>query len=62
MSRSACEDYKIAARLAHDNYDRSRKLSKIGSVSDEIMDQVRSRKDDADVRLDVVLRHVADRR
>ncbi|MGA9033966.1 MAG: efflux RND transporter periplasmic adaptor subunit [Sulfuricaulis sp.] len=47
----ACEDYKIAARLAHDNYDRSRKLSKIGSVSDETMDQVRRQKDDADVRL-----------
>lgn len=47
----ACEDYKIAARLAHENYDRSRKLSKIGSVSDETMDQVRRQKDDADVRL-----------
>ncbi len=47
----ACEDYKIAARLAHENYDRSRKLSKIGSVSAETMDQVRKQKDDADVRL-----------
>lgn len=47
----ACEDYKIAARLAHENYDRSHKLSKIGSVSAETMDQVRRQKDDADVRL-----------
>jgi len=47
----ACEDYKIAARLAHENYDRSRKLSKIGSVSAETMDQVRKQRDDADVRL-----------
>jgi len=47
----ACEDYKIAARLAHENYDRSHKLSKIGSVSAEAMDQVRNHRDDADVRL-----------
>ncbi|MBI3779001.1 MAG: efflux RND transporter periplasmic adaptor subunit [Gammaproteobacteria bacterium] len=47
----ACEDYKIAARLAHENYDRSQKLSKIGSVSAETMDQVRRQRDDADVRL-----------
>lgn len=47
----ACEDYKIAARLAHENYDRSFKLSKIGSVSVETMDQVRDQRDDADVRL-----------
>lgn len=47
----ACEDYKIAARLAHENYDRSLRLSKIGTVSAETMDQVRQQKDDADVRL-----------
>lgn len=47
----ACEDYKIAARLAHKNYDRSHELAKIGSVSDETMDQVRKQKDDADIRL-----------
>lgn len=47
----ACEDYKIAARLAHENYDRNFKLSKIGSVSAETMDQVRNHRDDADVRL-----------
>jgi HlyD family secretion protein len=47
----ACEDYKIAARLAHENYDRSHKLVKIGSVSAETMDQVRKQRDDADVRL-----------
>src|SRR3990172_9059061 len=37
----ACEDYKIAARLAHENYARSHQLAKIGSVSAETMDQVR---------------------
>lgn len=47
----ACDDYKIAARLAHENYNRSLRLSRIGSVSAETMDQVRQQKDDADVRL-----------
>jgi HlyD family secretion protein len=47
----ACDDYKIAARLAHENYDRNFKLSKIGSVSAETMDQMRNQRDDADVRL-----------
>jgi HlyD family secretion protein len=47
----ACEDYKIAARLAHENYDRALKLSRIGSVSAETMDQIRNQRDDADVRL-----------
>ena len=47
----SCEDYKIAARLAHENYQRSLGLSKIGTVSAETMDQVRHQRDDADVRL-----------
>ncbi len=47
----ACEDYKIAARLAHENYDRNLKLSRIGSVSAETMDQMRNQRDDNDVRL-----------
>ncbi len=51
LATLACEDYKIASRLAHENYDRSLRLSRIGSVSAETMDQVRKQKDDADVRL-----------
>lgn len=47
----SCEDYKIAARLAHENWDRSRRLAKIGSVTEEALDQIRNRKEDADVRL-----------
>jgi HlyD family secretion protein len=47
----ACEDYKVAAKLAHENYARSLRLSKIGSVSAEAMDQVRNQKETADVRL-----------
>lgn len=46
-----CADYKIAARLAHENYDRTFKLSRIGSASAETLDQMRRQKDDADVRL-----------
>jgi HlyD family secretion protein len=46
-----CEDYKIAARLARENYDRALKLSKIGSVSAEALDQFRNQKEDADIRL-----------
>jgi HlyD family secretion protein len=46
-----CEDVRVAARLARETYDRSLKLSKIGSVSAETMDQVRNRKEDIDVRL-----------
>lgn len=46
-----CEDYKIAARLARENYERSLKLARIGSVSAEAMDQIRNQKDDADIRL-----------
>ncbi|HUK55097.1 MAG TPA: HlyD family efflux transporter periplasmic adaptor subunit [Nitrospiria bacterium] len=46
-----CEDFKIAARLAHQNYDRAVALSKSGFVTPETMDQLRNRKDDADTRL-----------
>jgi HlyD family secretion protein len=48
----ACEDYRVAARLAHENYNRNLKLSKIGSVSAETMDLVRNQKEAADIRLD----------
>jgi HlyD family secretion protein len=47
-----CEDYKIAARLAHENYDRGVQLSKSDLVSQETMDQLRNRKDDADTRVE----------
>jgi HlyD family secretion protein len=47
----SCEDFKLAARLAHQNYDRAVQLSKSGLVSEETMDQLRDRRDDADTRL-----------
>ena len=47
----ACEDIKIEDRLAHQNYDRAVQLSKSSLVSQETMDQLRNRKDEADTRL-----------
>lgn len=46
-----CEDIKIAARLAHENYDRYIKLAKSGTATPETLDQVRNRKEDADTKL-----------
>lgn len=47
----ACEDYRVAAKLARENYERNLRLRKIGSVSAEAMDQVRNQKETADIRL-----------
>ncbi|MFA5975487.1 MAG: HlyD family efflux transporter periplasmic adaptor subunit [Elusimicrobiota bacterium] len=46
-----CDDVKVAAGLARANYDRSLRLYKSGTVSQEVWDQVRSRKEDSDVRM-----------
>ncbi len=46
-----CEDYKIAARLARESYARDVQLAKIGSVSQEKLDQARHQKEDAETRL-----------
>ncbi len=47
----ACEDIKVAAELANDNYRRTLGLFRTGTASQETMDQVQNRKEDADVRL-----------
>ncbi len=47
----ACEDIKVAAELANDNYRRTLGLFRTGTASQETMDQVKNRKEDADVRL-----------
>jgi len=47
----SCEEYKIAARLASETYERDRKLARIGSVSQERLDAVRSQKEDTATRL-----------
>lgn len=46
-----CEDYKIAARLARENYARDVQLARIGTVSQERLDQARNHKEDAETRL-----------
>ncbi|OFZ55623.1 MAG: hypothetical protein A2428_12240 [Bdellovibrionales bacterium RIFOXYC1_FULL_54_43] len=46
-----CEDVKIAAELAKENFVRNSRLFKAGTVSQEIMDQVKNKKQDADIRL-----------
>lgn len=47
----ACEDIRVASRLANENYDRTLKLFRSGTASKESLDQMRNRKDDADVRM-----------
>jgi HlyD family secretion protein len=47
----ACEDVKVAADLARINFERTKGLFEAGTSSQDAMDQVRSRKDDADVRI-----------
>jgi HlyD family secretion protein len=47
----SCEDFKIAARLARENYARDSKLARIGSVSQERLDAVRYQMQDTETRL-----------
>jgi len=47
----ACEDYKIADEIANENYDRTAKLFHTGSMPKETLDQMKNRKDDADLRI-----------
>jgi HlyD family secretion protein len=49
--RLLCDDVKVADDLSNINYRRNLKLFKSGTISPDTMDQVRNRKDDADVRL-----------
>jgi HlyD family secretion protein len=46
----SCEDIRVASELANDNYRRTVNLFKAGTSSQETMDQVKNRKEDADVR------------
>jgi len=47
----ACEDIRVASRLANENFDRNLRLFKTGTASQETLDQMKNHKDDADVRL-----------
>lgn len=51
LVRLTCDDTKIAADLAGVNFRRSTRLFKAGTLSPDAMDQVRSRKEESDVRL-----------
>ncbi len=47
----ACEDVKVASELANVNYRRTLGLFRADTASQETMDDVRNKKEDADVRL-----------
>jgi len=51
LMRLACEDIRLAANIADENFSRSYKLFKEGSQSKENFDQVKNRKEDADLRV-----------
>jgi HlyD family secretion protein len=51
MVKLSCEDFTVASRLANQNYNRNQRLFKSGTVSQDTMDQVKNRKDEADLRL-----------
>ncbi len=51
LIKLVCDDIKVASELANINFNRNSRLFKAGTVSQEAMDQVRNRKEDADVRL-----------
>jgi HlyD family secretion protein len=46
-----CEDFKVAAELANTNYDRNLSMYKNGTVTQEVLDQLKSRKDEANIKL-----------
>ncbi len=47
----ACEDYRLAYQIATQNFTRAASLFKQGSQSEESYDQIKNRKDDADLKL-----------
>lgn len=49
--RLLCDDTKVASDLADINFHRNERLFKGGTISPDTMDQVKNRKDDADVRM-----------
>ncbi len=48
----ACENYKLAAHLAHDNYERYIRLLKTGATSEDVVDTLKTQMDDADTKVD----------
>ncbi|MEI6805246.1 MAG: efflux RND transporter periplasmic adaptor subunit [Myxococcaceae bacterium] len=51
LIKLSCEDFTLASRLANQNYDRNLRLFKSGTVSQDTIDQVKNKKDEADLRV-----------
>ena len=47
----SCEDVKLDDELAHENYQRTLRLFRSGTATQEALDQMRNKKEDSDVRL-----------
>jgi len=48
----SCEDYKVNAQLANHNYNRNLRMFNKGAVSQDVMDQMTFKKQDADIHVD----------
>ncbi|HTL12740.1 MAG TPA: efflux RND transporter periplasmic adaptor subunit [Bdellovibrionota bacterium] len=51
LVRLSCENIKVAADLASTAFERTQRLFKAGTVSQDTMDQVRNRKQESDVQV-----------
>ncbi len=51
LARLSCDDVKVTSDLANENYNRTLRLFKAGTESQETMDLIKSKKDDADVKM-----------
>jgi HlyD family secretion protein len=47
----ACDDIRVNAKLANDNYARALKLRGAGSIAEEAFDQIANKKQDSDMRM-----------
>lgn len=51
LATLSCEDLSLANSLAQESYDRAVKLKQTGSISKEVFDLTRNKKEEAEVRL-----------
>ncbi len=52
LVQMSCEDYKLNNNLAKQNFERSEKLFKTGSLSQENFDNSKNKRDDASLKMD----------
>jgi len=52
LAKLDCEDFIVASELANTNYERNLKMYKSGTVTKEVLDQLRNKKKDADIKVD----------